>query len=125
MTQTDSPLSISAQPTPRRLFVPSKDSGLVVIPQYVEGAVVMKLLEPSGETHPVGVDHSGSGQPLTWAELTASSRAPAVSGWYPGKLGGWIKIDWRDGGFEADAWTSDGSGMTAYETAMRAGKKRG
>ena len=125
MTQPDATTSSDVQSPPRRLFVPSSDIGLVVVPQHVDGAVVMKLLEPSGEAQPVGVDHSDSGQPLTWAELTVSARAAAVSGWYPGKLGGWVKLDWRDGGFEADAWTSDGSGMTAYDAAMRAAKKHG
>jgi hypothetical protein len=125
MTQPDTATSPDVPSTLRRLFVPSSDTGLVVIPQQVDGAVVMKLLEPSGEAHPVGVDHSDSGKPLTWAELAVSSREAAVSGWYPGKLGGWVKLDWRDGGFEADAWTSDGSGMTAYDAAMRAAKKRG
>jgi hypothetical protein len=99
--------------------------GLVVIPQTIDGVVTMKLLSSTGEMTPVGLDHSESGQPLTWEMVACSNTVAAVSGWSPGKLGGWVKLgDWRDGGFAADAWSSDGAGMTAYDAAMRAAKKR-
>ena len=100
--------------------------GLVVIPLTVDGVVGMQTLALTGETQPITLMHSESGQPLTWAEVACSNKVAAVSGWYPGKLGGWVKLgDWRDGGFAADAWSSDGAGMTAYDAAMRAAKKRG
>jgi hypothetical protein len=99
------------------------EPGVVVVPHTVEGAVVMKQLESTGETLPIFIGRA-DGVELTWAELTVAAREPAVSGWYPGKLGGWVKLDWRDGGFAADAWSSDGAGMTAYDSAMRAAKKR-
>lgn len=100
-------------------------AGLVVIPHTAEGVVSMKTLSPSGETQPIELMHSESGQPLTWEAIACSNKVAAVSGWYPGKLGGWVKLgDWRDGGFAADAWSSDGAGMTAYDAAMRAAKKR-
>ena len=99
--------------------------GLVVIPQTVEGVVTMLSLAMSGETQPIGLMHTESGQPLTWADVACSNKVAAVSGWFPGKLGGWVKLgDWRDGGFAADAWSSDGAGMTFYDAAMRAAKKR-
>ena len=97
--------------------------GVVVVPLVNEGVVQMQRLAPTGELTPVTIDHD-SGKPLTWDELTVSTRPAAVSGWYPGKQGGWVKLDWRDGGFAADAWSSDGAGMTAYDAAMRAAKKR-
>jgi hypothetical protein len=96
----------------------------VVIPQTVEGVVSMKSLAPSGETQPIGLVHSESGAALTWDAIACSNKVAAVSGWFPGKQGGWVKLDWRDGGFAADAWSSDGAGMTAYDAAMRAAKKR-
>lgn len=99
--------------------------GLVVIPQTVEGVVSMQSLAPSGETQAIELTHSESGVPLLWDAIACSNKVAAVSGWYPGKLGGWVKLDWRDGGFAADAWSSDGAGMTAYDAAMRAAKKRG
>ena len=100
--------------------------GLVVIPLTVDGVVGMQTLALTGEMQPITLMHSESGQPLSWAEVACSNKVAAVSGWYPGKLGGWVKLgDWRDGGFAADAWSSDGSGMTAYDAAMRAAKKRG
>jgi len=99
--------------------------GLVVIPLAIDGVVTMKQLSPTGEMTVIGLDHSESGQPLTWEAVACSNKVAAVSGWYPGKLGGWVKLgDWRDGGFAADAWSSDGAGMTAYDAAMRAAKKR-
>lgn len=98
--------------------------GLVVIPHTVEGVVSMKLLSLTGEMKPIELMHSESGQALTWDAVACSNKVAAVSGWYPGKLGGWVKLgDWRDGGFAADAWSSDGAGMTAYDAAMRAAKK--
>ncbi len=101
-------------------------AGLVVIPHTVDGDVGMQTLALTGEMQPITLMHSESGQPLSWAEVACSNKVAAVSGWYPGKLGGWVKLgDWRDGGFAADAWSSDGSGMTAYDAAMRAAKKRG
>lgn len=99
--------------------------GLVVIPHTADGVVSMKTLALTGETQPIELMHSESGEPLTWEQLAVSNKVAAVSGWYPGKLGGWVKLgDWRDGGFAADAWSSDGAGMTAYDAAMRAAKKR-
>lgn len=98
--------------------------GLVVIPLSADGVVTMQSLGTAGETQPIGLMHSESGQPLTWDAVACSNKVAAVSGWYPGKLGGWVKLDWRDGGFAADAWSSDGAGMTAYDAAMRAAKKR-
>jgi hypothetical protein len=98
--------------------------GLVVIPLTVDGVVTMQSLGLAGETQPIGLMHSESGQPLTWDAVACSTKVAAVSGWFPGKLGGWVKLDWRDGGFAADAWSSDGAGMTAYDAAMRAAKKR-
>lgn len=98
--------------------------GLVVIPHTVDGVVSMKLLSLTGEMKPIELIHSESGQALTWDAVACSNKVAAVSGWYPGKLGGWVKLgDWRDGGFAADAWSSDGAGMTAYDAAMRAAKK--
>lgn len=101
-----------------------KTPGLVVVQQSVDGVMVLRLLSPIGELQPLELTHSDSGAAIAWADLTVSTRQAAVSGWYPGKLGGWVKLDWRDGGFAADAWTSDGAGMTAYDAAMRAAKKR-
>jgi hypothetical protein len=99
--------------------------GLVVIPQTLDGVVSLKSLGLNGEMQPITLMHSESGQPLTWEAVAVSNKVAAVSGWYPGKLGGWVKLgDWRDGGFAADAWSSDGAGMTAYDAAMRAAKKR-
>jgi hypothetical protein len=98
--------------------------GLVVIPKTVEGAVVMNTLALTGETAPIALMHSESGLPLTWDAVACSNKVAAVSGWFPGKLGGWVKLDWRDGGFAPDAWSSDGAGMTAYDAAMRAARKR-
>ena len=98
--------------------------GLVVIPKTVDGVVVMHTLALTGETEPIGLMHSESGQPLTWDAVACSNKVAAVSGWFPGKLGGWVKLDWRDGGFAPDAWSSDGAGMTAYDAAMRAARKR-
>lgn len=98
--------------------------GLVVIPQLeADGTVGMKVLLPTGESVATGVDHAESGEPLTWSALASAVRDAAVSGWFPAKLGGWVKLDWRDGGFAADAWTSDGTGMKAYDAAMRAKKR--
>lgn len=100
--------------------------GLVIIPLTVDGVMGMQTLALTGEMQPITLIHSESGQPLTWDAVACSNKVAAVSGWYPGKLGGWVKLgDWRDGGFAADAWSSDGSGMTAYDAAMRAAKKRG
>jgi hypothetical protein len=121
MNELQLPTSTDVQSASRRVSVPAP--GLVVIPQLVDGVVVMKLLEPTGESEPVGIDHTDLGRALTWDELASSTRAAVVSGWYPSKHGGWVKLDWRDGGFSADAWTSDGAGMTAYDAAMRAAKK--
>lgn len=114
----------SAAPVAELSRMGHQTPGLVVIPQTVDGVLVMKLLSPSGETTPIGLDHSESGQPLTWEAIACSNKVAAVSGWFPGKLGGWVKLDWRDGGFAPDAWSSDGAGMTAYDAAMRAAKKR-
>jgi len=119
------------QTAPRRFIVPAPqrpaggppELGVVVVPQTVDGVVMMKQLEPTGETLPLTLV-SAAGAELAWEELAVTSRVPAVSGWYPGKLGGWVKLDWRDGGFAADAWSSDGAGMTAYDSAMRAAKRR-
>jgi hypothetical protein len=86
--------------------------------------MMLRLLSPIGELQPVELTNADSGAPISWAELTVSTRPSVVSGWFPGKLGGWVKLDWRDGGFAADAWSSDGAGMTAYDAAMRAAKKR-
>lgn len=133
MTHTDAQSAVppsnpevlaSAAPELELSRVGHQTPGQVVIPQLVDGVVVMKLLSPTGELQPIGLDHSESGQPLTWDAIACSSRVPAVSGWFPAKLGGWVKLDWRDGGFAADAWSSDGAGMTAYDAAMRAAKKR-
>jgi hypothetical protein len=99
--------------------------GLVVVPHTLEGVVSMQSLATDGVLKPITLMHSESGQPLTWDAVACSNKVAAVSGWYPGKLGGWVKLgDWRDGGFAADAWSSDGAGMTAYDAAMRAAKKR-
>jgi hypothetical protein len=95
----------------------------VVVPQTVDGVVVMKQLETTGEMLPLFVGRA-DGTELTWAELAVTARVPAVSGWYPGTMGGWVKLDWRDGGFAPDAWSSDGAGMTAYDAAMRAAARR-
>lgn len=99
--------------------------GLVVVPHTLEGVVSMQSLGPDGVMKAITLMHSESGQPLTWDAVACSNKVAAVSGWYPGKLGGWVKLgDWRDGGFAADAWSSDGAGMTFYDAAMRAAKKR-
>jgi hypothetical protein len=112
----------SAAATP---VVGHQTAGLVVIPRTAEGVVVgMQSLGADGVTSPLELMHSESGQPLLWADVACSNKVAAVSGWFPGKLGGWVKLDWRDGGFAADAWSSDGAGMTAYDAAMRAAKKR-
>lgn len=101
-----------------------KTPGLVVVQENVDGVMKLRLLSPIGELQPVELTNSDSGAALSWGELAVSTRASAVSGWFPGKLGGWVKLDWRDGGFAPDAWSSDGAGMTAYDAAMRAAKKR-
>ena len=129
LTHSDSqsaPLPSTTQEAAVLAPVGHQTPGLVVIPLTVDGVVGMQTLALTGETQPITLMHSESGQPLTWAEVACSNKVAAVSGWYPGKLGGWVKLgDWRDGGFAADAWSSDGSGMTAYDAAMRAAKKRG
>jgi hypothetical protein len=87
--------------------------GLLIVPHTAAGVVSMKTFGPEGE--PIELVHSESGKPLTWADLACSHTVAAVSGWYPGKLGGWVKLgEWRDGAFVADAWSSDGEGMKAY-----------
>lgn len=89
--------------------------GLLIVPHTVNGVVSMRTFGPEGETQPIELVHSESGAPLTWADVASSHKPAAVSGWYPGKLGGWVKLgEWRDGAFVADAWSSDGAGMTAY-----------
>lgn len=128
LTHSDSQ-SAPLPSTPEAVTAPAplvghQTPGLVVIPLTVDGVVTMQSLGPAGETQPIGLMHSESGQPLTWDAVACSNKVAAVSGWFPGKLGGWVKLDWRDGGFAADAWSSDGAGMTAYDAAMRAAKKR-
>ena len=123
--QTHSDSSSAPLPTTEVIRVGHQTPGLVVIPHTAEGVVSMKTLSLSGETQPIELMHSESGEPLLWEAIACSNKVAAVSGWYPGKLGGWVKLgDWRDGGFAADAWSSDGAGMTAYDAAMRAAKKR-
>lgn len=123
--QTHSDSSSAPLPAAEVNRVGHQTPGLVVIPHTAEGVVSMKTLSLDGETQPIELMDSESGQPLTWAAIACSNKVAAVSGWYPGKLGGWVKLgDWRDGGFAADAWSSDGAGMTAYDAAMRAAKKR-
>ncbi len=132
MTELQPPTPTDVPTTLRRVLVAAPQAsgggpvepGVVLVPELVDGVVEMKLLESTGERLPVDVAHAASGQALTWAELAVSTREAAVSGWYPGKLGGWVKLDWRDGGFAADAWSSDGAGMTAYDVAMRAAARR-
>ena len=128
LTHSDSqsaPLPSTTQEAAVLAPVGHQTPGLVVIPLTVDGVVGMQTLALTGEMQPITLMHSESGQPLSWAEVACSNKVAAVSGWYPGKLGGWVKLgDWRDGGFAADAWSSDGSGMTAYDAAMRAAKKR-
>lgn len=104
-----------------------QEPGLIVVPVVDDGVAGIKMMTATGELQPAVVAHSESGEVLSWELLARSSRDAAVSGWFPGKLGGWVKLDWRDGGFAADAWTSDGAGMKAYDAAMRAraAKKRG
>jgi hypothetical protein len=88
---------------------------LLIVPHTTSGVVSMKTFGPEGEAQPIELMHSESGQPLSWADVACSHKAAAVSGWYPGKLGGWVKLgEWRDGAFVADAWSSDGEGMKAY-----------
>ncbi len=128
LTHSDSqsaPLPSTTQEAAVLAPVGHQTPGLVVIPHTVDGVVGMQTLALTGETQPITLMHSESGQPLTWEAVACSNKVAAVSGWYPGKLGGWVKLgDWRDGGFAADAWSSDGAGMTAYDAAMRAAKKR-
>lgn len=121
--QLSTPPEVTSSTLPRFSVA---DPGLVVIPQTVDGEIVMKRLAAPGELELVGINHPHSGQPVTWAELVVTTRTGAVSGWYPGKLGGWVKLEWRDGGFVADAWTSDGAGMSVFDAAARAmaAKKR-
>ena len=123
--QTHSDSTSAPLPTAEVNRVGHQTPGLVIIPNTAEGVVSMKTLSLDGETQPIELMHSESGQLLTWADVATSNKVAAVSGWYPGKLGGWVKLgDWRDDGFAADAWSSDGAGMTAYDAAMRAAKKR-
>lgn len=127
LTHSDSqsaPIPAAQEPT-TLAPVGHQTPGLVVIPHTVDGVVGMQTLALTGETQPITLIDSENGQPLTWEAVACSNKVAAVSGWYPGKLGGWVKLgDWRDGGFAADAWSSDGAGMTAYDAAMRAAKKR-
>jgi hypothetical protein len=119
MTESQPQTTDEAQsaPTPATeiIRVGHQTPGLVLVPHRVDGVVSMKTFSLDDTSQPIELMHSESGQPLTWSDVACTNTAVAVSGWYPGKLGGWVKLgDWRDGGFEADAWSSDGSGMKTY-----------
>lgn len=104
-------------PTTEVTRVGHQTPGLVLIPHRVDGVVSMKTFSLDDASQPVELVHSQSGQLLAWADVACTNSPVAVSGWYPGKMGGWVKLgEWRDGAFSADAWSSDGSGMKSYMT---------
>ena len=103
-------------PTTEVTRVGHQTPGLVLVPHRADGVVTMKTFTLDDTSETVELMHSETGQPLTWADVACTNKPVAVSGWYPGKLGGWVKLgDWRDGAFSADAWSSDGSGMKTYK----------